>query len=171
VRGPGDAWSLRLAAALVLGPSLTLAATSAQDPTAELQSRVEHETDAVHKAKLMQQLGADQFQEMRGDLNGGDFPDAVRVLDQYRDEARSCVKALDAKKTDAAKHPSGFKQLQISLQEALRQLDEMVAGLTVDQQPEFASVRGDLQKMNDHLVKELFPSSPAADAPAEKGDH
>ena len=171
MRGPGDTWGFILAAALVLGPALTPAVRADQDATAELQSRFEHETDAVHKAKLIQPLGEAQFEEIRVDVDGGNYPDAVRILDRYRDEARSCVERLDAKKINAAKHSSGFKELQISLQEALRRLDEIVVELTADQQPEFASVRGDLQKMDDHLVQELFPSSPAPSPSAEKSDH
>ncbi len=171
MRGPGDTWGFILAAALVLGPALTPTVRAEQDATAELQSRFEHEQDPIRKAKMMQQLGMNQFQEIREDVNQGDYPDAVRILDRYRDEARSCVKALDAKKINAAQHSSGFKQLQISLQEALRRLDEIFAGLTADQQPEFASVRGDLQQMNDHLVQELFPGSPAGNPSEEKNSH
>lgn len=171
MRGLGDAWGLILAVTLVFGPALTLAAKAAQDTTAELRSRLEHETDPVHKAKMMDALGAAQFQEIRKDATEGNIPEALRILEQYRDEAQSCVKALDARKIDAEKHPSGFKQLQFSLQEALRRLDEIVAGLTADQQPEFSAVRSDLQKMNDHLVQELFPRRPAANASPEKSDH
>jgi hypothetical protein len=168
LRGPGDAWGFILAAALVLGPALTLTVRAEQDAAAELQSRFEHEKDPIHKAKMMQQLGLDEFQEIREDVNQGDYPDAVRVLDRYRDDARSCVRALDAKKINAAQHSSGFKQLQISLQEALRRLGEILPGLTGDDQPPFLAVRDDLLKMNDHLVHELFPDTPAGNPPAEK---
>lgn len=171
MRGPGDTWGFILVAALALVQVLPLAASAAQNGTAEIQARFEHEKDPVRKAKMMQQLGMDQFQEIGEDVNEGKLTEAARVLEQYRDEAQSCVTALDARKINAAKHSSGFKQLQISLQEALRRLDEIIAGLTSDQQPEFAAVRSDLQKMNDHLVQELFPGSPAANGPAEKSDH
>jgi hypothetical protein len=119
---------------------------------------------------MVEPLGEAQFQEIWKDASEGNIPEAVRLLEQYRDEAGSCVKALDARKIDAEKHPSGFKQLQFSLQEALRRLDEIVAGLTADQQPGFSAVRSDLQKMNDHLVQELFPRRPAVGASPEKSN-
>jgi hypothetical protein len=92
----------------------------------------------------------------------------VRILEQYRDQARLCVEGLDAKKINAAKHSSGFKQLQISVQEALRRLDEILPALTGDQQPPFLAVRDDLQKMDGHLVQELFPRAPVGNPPEEK---
>ncbi|HEX4003884.1 MAG TPA: hypothetical protein VHX36_14635 [Candidatus Acidoferrales bacterium] len=157
--------------ALVCAPELfVMAGAAQQDAVAQFQARFERETDPVRRAKLMQRLGVDEFAKVQKDVSQGDIAEAGRVVDEYRDQARSCVGALDAKKINAAKHESGFKQLQISVQEALRRLDEILAELTADQQPEFAAARSELQKMNDHLVQELFPSSPPAKAPAAKSD-
>jgi hypothetical protein len=171
LRGPGDTWGFILAAALVCSPAFAVTAKAAQNEIAAYQARFEREKDPVHKAKLMPRLGAAEFDEIEGEVNQGNIAGALEILEQYRDEARSCVEGLDAKKINAARHSSGFKQLQISLQEALRRLDQILPGLTADQQPRFLAVRGDLQKMNDHLVQELFPSSPAANPPAEKSNH
>jgi hypothetical protein len=168
LRGPGDAWGLILAAALVCSPvlSVNVQAQAAQDETAAQQARFEHETDPVHKAKMMTRLGRDEFDKIRKDVNDGDFPEALKILGEYRNEAASCVDGLDAKKINALKHSSGFKELQISLQESLRRLDEIDAGLAADEQSEFQGVRVDLQRMNDHLVQELFPGGPAPATPA-----
>jgi hypothetical protein len=171
LRGPAGAWGFILVALLVCLRAPFAPADTAQNDAAAFQGRFEREKNPVHKAKMMQRLGMDEFEEIRKDVSEGNFAEAVRVLDQYRDQARSCVDGLDAKHVNAAKHSSGFKQLQISLQEALRRLDEIIAGLTSDQQPPFLAVRGDLQKMNDHLVQELFPRSPTAGAHEGKSDH
>jgi hypothetical protein len=166
--GPAGARGFALAALLICLPAPFAAADTAQNGTAALQARFAREKNPVHKAKMMQQLGRDEFEEIRMDVNEGNLSEAARVLEQYRDQARLCVEGLDAKNINAAKHSSGFKQLQISVQEALRRLDEIIVGLTSDQQPPFLAVRGDLSKMNDHLVQELFPGSPAGNPPAEK---
>ncbi|HTW23798.1 MAG TPA: hypothetical protein VMD78_09365 [Candidatus Baltobacteraceae bacterium] len=172
MRVTGDTWGwMRLAAFVCLPALFPFAGAAQKNEAAEFQARFDHETDPVQKAKLMQRLGMDQFSEIRKEIDQGNLAEATGILDQYRDDARICIEGLDAKKINAAKHSSGFKQLQISVQEALRQMDEIVAGLTGDQQTEFIAVRGDLQKMNDHLVEELFPSSPAPKPPEEKSDH
>jgi hypothetical protein len=168
LRGPAGA-SRFILASLLLCLSAPFAATgTAQNDAAAFQARFEREKNPVHKAKMMQQLGMAEFEEIETDVNQGEIAEAVRILQQYRDQARLCVEGLDAKKINASKHSSGFKQLQISVQEALRRLDEIMVGLTSDQQPPFLTVRGDLQKMDDHLVQELFPGSPAGNPPAEK---
>ena len=174
MRGPGGTWGFILAAAFVFAPAPFVRAKTVQDDLAAYHARFEHETGAVHRAKLMLRLGRDEFDEIRNDVSEENFPEALGILDEYRDEAGACITALDAKKINAAKHSSGFKELQISLQEALRRLDEIDAGLAADQQSEFVAVRLDLQRMNDHLVEELFPGGPAANPPgppAEKHDH
>jgi len=168
LRGPGDAWGFILAAVLVCSPAFVRIAKAAPNEIAAYHARFEREKDPVHKAKLMQELGAEEFQEIDAEVNHGNIAEAVRILEEYRDEARSCVEGLDAKKINAAKHSSGFKQVHISLQEALRRLGQILPGLTGDDQPPFLAVRDDLLKMNDHLVHELFPDTPAGNPPAEK---
>lgn len=170
MRVTGDTWGpAGLALVLCLAASFSPARAARRDDAAPLQQRFDRESDPVQKAKLMPRLGAAQFDELRKDADAGNLEEATRILDQYRDDVRACVEGLDAKKINAGRHPAGFKQLQISVQEALRQMDEIVAGLTADQQSEFIAVRGDLRKMNDHLVEELFPGSPPPE-PAEDKD-
>jgi hypothetical protein len=130
----------------------------AESRVAELRLRFHSASDAVSRAKLMPQLGEAEFQDIREDVAANRTQDALAALKEYRDEVQLCEKGLDAKKVDAEKHPSGFKQLQISLQESLRRLGEISAGLTADDQASFAPVRSDLDEMNRHLVQELFPS-------------
>jgi hypothetical protein len=167
LREPGGTWGLILAATLVCLPALVSIAKAGPDELAASQARFEHEKDPVHKAKMMQALGAAEFDAIEKDVNQGNLAEAAMTLEQYRDEARSCVEELDAKKIDAAKHSSGFKQLQISLQEALRRLGHILPALTGDEQPPFLAARDDLLKLNDHLVHELFPDTPG-NPPAEK---
>jgi hypothetical protein len=140
-------------------------AASSQGRIAELRSRFVTESDAVHKAKLMPQLGDAEFQEIHKDMADGRIAEALAVLRQYLAEAQSCEKGLDATGIDAEKHPSGFKQLQISLQESLRRLEGVVPQLTSEEQGPFLEVRKDISQTNVHLIHQLFPHEP----PAESG--
>jgi hypothetical protein len=124
----------------------------------QFRSRFQKETDPVHRAKLMPQLGEAQFQEIDKDLVSEKLPDAIAILQQYRDEAASCVKALDAKGVNAEKHPSGFKELELSLRESLRRLDDILVSFSPDEQGPFRAVRNDLDELDRHVIRELFPS-------------
>lgn len=132
-----------------------------QNRTEELRARFNQETNAARKAKLMKDLGEAELKDIDHDLDAGKLSDAASTFERYRDEVRSCQKALDATGNNAEKHSSGFKQLEISVREALRRLDSIIPTLTGDQQSRFTAVRGDLSEINQHLLQELFPHAPA----------
>jgi hypothetical protein len=147
----------------VLAPVL-----SAQDRVTDLRSRFTHESDPVRKARLMPQLGDAEFQQIERDFLAEQLPDALTILQQYRGEAQTCEKGLDAKGIDAEQHPAGFKQLEFSLRESLRRLDDLLVTLTSDDQAPFEVERKDIDDMNRHLIHELFPRQPATEDSDEK---
>src|SRR5579863_3540820 len=138
-------------------------APKASDRVAELRSRFVHEPDPVRKARIMPPLGDAEFREIESDLLAERLPDALAVLQQYRDEAETCEKQLDAKVVNAEQHPAGFKQLQFSLRESLRRLDDLLVTLTADEKAPFEPVRKDIVEMNHRLIRGLFPRQPGAD--------
>jgi len=148
--------------ALLAGP------LPAQNRLAQFRSRFQKETDPIHRAKLMPQLGEAQFDEIDKDLAADKLPDALSVLQQYRDEAESCAKALDAKGVNVEKHPSGFKELELSLRESLRRLDDILVSFTPDEQGLFRVLRNDLDGLDRHLIREIFPSQDDKDTHEEK---
>ena len=157
------AWTVALLVLLVAGAGLC------QNRTEELRARFNQETNAVRKAKLMRDLGETEFKDIDRDVDAGKLSDAAAGFERYRDEVRSSEQALDATGTDAEKHSSGFKQLEISLRESIRRLDVIIPTLTADQQARFLAVRSDLSQISQHLLQELFPHAPAEDG-AGKSD-
>lgn len=156
------------AAAMAAALSLVLLPLQATSSINDLLSRFEHDSNPIHRAKLMPKLGDAEFAAVRKDVDDGDVPAAVQVLQKFRDQARECMKDLDALGTDAEKHPNGFKELQISLRETLRRLDALMGDLTRDEQDQFAGLRKEIDSMNKHVIRELFPRQPDTGAPAPK---
>ena len=155
---------IRLAA---LAAALLAGSARAQDGTPQLRYLFNRQTSAIAKAKLMPRLGAAEFRDARAEIAAGRLPEAAAILVQYRAEAQLCAKGLEAAGTDAEKHPAGFKQLQISLRESLRRINEMLAGLPADDQTPFLAVRKDLDELNRRLIHKLFPHQPAGDSPQQ----
>lgn len=147
---------------LVAATVLCAQAAVAQARIADLRARFVREPSPVNKAKLMPQLGDAEFAEVDTDVAQGKLPEALAVLNQYRDEIDSCDKALAATGVDAEKHPAGFKQLQFSLRDSLRRLDMVIVNMTSDEQAPFLSVRADLGEINVRLIQHLFPHEPPA---------
>jgi hypothetical protein len=158
-----------------IGPIVLLAASLpasifADGKLAQFRSRFQKETDPVHRAKLMPQLGEAQFEEINKDIAADKLPEALSVLQQYRDDVQSCAKTLDAKIANPEKHPSGFKELEFSLRESLRRLDDILVSFTADDQAAFRAVRSDLDQTDRHLIRELFPGQPQKDSGEKSSD-
>lgn len=154
-------WLAALAVSLLSNPAL------AQDRTAQLRSAFEQQAGAIQKAKLMPRLGESEFRDARKEIAAGRLPQAAAILAQYRAEAQLCDQGLEALGTDAEKHPAGFKQLQISLRQSLRRLNEILVGLPADDQAPFLAVHKDLDELNRRLIRKLFPRQPVDDRPGK----
>lgn len=129
-----------------------------KDDLAKYQAKFTQETDPVKKGKLMVRLGRAEFHEIEKDVSGNNLSKAAEELAEYQKQADSVSKALDASGRKAVKNAAGFLQLQISVREALERLNNILVGLTSDQQKPFEDVREDLDELNRHLISELFPS-------------
>ena len=150
-----------------LAASLLFSSAVAQSRTAQLRARFVQESSPVEKAKLMPRLGEGEFQDIRKEVAAGRPAEALAILEQYRAEAQLCAQGLDATRIDAEKHSAGFKQLQISLRQSLRRLNEILVGMTTDEQAPFLDVRKDLEELNRHLIGKLFPRQPVNGEPGK----
>ena len=140
-------------------PTLALA----QDRAAEFHARFAQESDAMRRAQAMPKLGEAEFDEIAKDVDAAKLAEALAILKEYRDEVEACEMGLDARKIDAERHPKGYKQLEISLRQSLRKLNNLLVGFTGDEQAPFAEVRQNLEELNRHLIRELFPKGPNDD--------
>lgn len=150
---------LKLCAAMIAGLML-LAPLAAQDRMAAEKARYEQETDPVRKSRALVKLGADQVEQARKQLNDGEDVASLHTLEQYRDEIQHMSEALRATGADAERKPAGFKELQISVRENIRRIDDLILTLPVDKRPFFREVRADLVKTQNDLIDALFPRQP-----------
>ena len=149
---------IAVAAALALSLSAIL---PAQDALTNALARYEHETDPVRKAKELAKLGNEQVTLAGKQLKSGDEVGSLHTLEQYRDEVQATFRALKATGLDAEKKPAGFKELQISLRETTRHIDDLIFALPVDKRPFFREIRTDLGQVQNDLIDMLFPRGPA----------
>jgi hypothetical protein len=133
---------------------------AAQDRMAMESARYDQEIDPVRKARALVKLGADQVEQSKKQLNDGEDEASLHTLEQYRDEIQHMTDALKATGVDAEKKPAGFKELQISVRENIRRIDDLILTLPVDKRPFFREVRADLVKTQNDLIDALFPRQP-----------
>jgi len=153
---------IRIAAIAALALCVPLAA---QDRLAQDLARYQNETDPVRKARALAKLGDEQVDLAKRQLTADDEVPALQTLQQYRDEVHATVAALNGTGVDAERKPAGFKELQISLRETIRRIDDLILTLEVDKRPFFRVVRNDLFMDQNDLIDKLFPRKPERNAP------
>ena len=134
-----------------------------------LQARFDRETNSVHKAKLLEKLGDAQLELTRRASQANDYKTIGFVMEKYRDNARAAVDALKKDHPDAERHTNGFKQLQIHVHKALREVDEVLVVAPDEYRPPLEIVRRDLAAIDDELLDLLFPRHLNEKKPAAKG--
>jgi hypothetical protein len=141
---------------------------------AEQESREKYEVqfqlerDPVAKAKILAKLGRLEIDQARADLKADKEEQSLADLERYRDQVEGTVQTLSSTGVNAEQHPAGFKELQISLRETLRRIDELILQLPLDKRPWFQAVRSDLTKSQNSLIEALFPT--LGERRSKKGD-
>lgn len=153
---------IRIAAIAALALCVPLAA---QDRLAQDLARYQNEPDPVRKSRALAKLGDEQVELAKKQLKEDDEVASLHTLEQYRDEVKATVEALQATGVDAERKPAGFKELQISLRETIRRIDELILTLEVDKRPFFREVRNDLFTYQNELIDDLFPRRPDRNPP------
>jgi hypothetical protein len=125
-----------------------------------LQTRFDQEPDIMRRARLLVDMSRADLHAVSDEVAAGDNTDALKTLQQFDDDVKNCSDALDAKQINAEEHPGGFKQLQIATRESLERLDDLMVGLSADEQSPFQPIRANLDQLNRHLIRELFPHQP-----------
>src|SRR5260370_32239572 len=88
------------------------------------------------------------------------------VMEKYRDNAGGAGDALKKDHRDGEHHTNGFKQLQIHVHKALREVDEELVVVPDEHRPPLEIVRRDLAAIDRQLLDLLFPLHPNEKTPA-----
>lgn len=119
----------------------------------ELQTRFDHETNSVHKAKLFEKLSDEQLAEVRHASQASDYNAVGTIMEKYRDNARAAVAALKKEHPNAEHQINGYKQLQIHIRRAIRDLKETVLLAPDEYKPPLQLVERDLALIDDELAE------------------
>ncbi len=152
---------VRSARTLVLLTVVSLSwPVSGADKLSDLQARFDQETNAVHKAKLFEKLGDEQFAEARHASQTRDYVTVGQIMESYRDNARAALNALKKEHPNAEHQLSGYKRFQIHVHRGVREVDEEILVVALEYRPPLELVRRDLSSMDDEVLLMLFPRRP-----------
>jgi hypothetical protein len=124
------------------------------------KSGFERESDPVQRAKLLARMGQQEFDAIDRDAAAKNLDRVLEQLRIYHEQVVQAHEGLVAAKIDASRKPAGFRQLEISLRENVRRLDDLAFSFPVEERQPFEQIREELAKIHDDLVDRLF-SAPA----------
>jgi hypothetical protein len=132
----------------------------------DLQARFDRESNSAHKAKLFEKIGDEQLASTRRASQSADYAIVAQTMEKYRDNARAAFEALKKDHPNAEHQLNAYKQLQMHVRKALRELREMVLLAPAEFKPPLQLVQDDLATIDDQLLRMLFPTRPAPKNPA-----
>jgi hypothetical protein len=88
----------------------------------------------------------------------------VKTVQALETESREVETGLEGTGIDAEKSPSGFKEFQIAVRDSIERLNDLMAGMTADQQEPFGHARKELEVIDRSLIQRLFPRQPKAES-------
>ncbi len=142
--------------------SMALAAQTArvQRDIAKHEANYRSKTNPVDRAKAVVKLGRAEYAAARQSQDAGNVRGAFEFLAKYNEQAITAHDALEKMGVDPEKHSNGFRQLEISVRESLRELREMMGRVPLEQRESFVALEKDLDVLNQKLILELFPRQP-----------
>lgn len=156
-------------AAVVFGLTFPFGAVAQQKPQlsagvqkdlANSKAHYDNEKDPVGRAKALGNLGRAEIRAAREMTNAGDFDAALQYLKEYDGQAHERHDALLKTGVNAENHSSGFRQLQISVRESMRDVREIAEQVPYTQREPFDAQHQDLEDLNQQIILELFPRRP-----------
>jgi hypothetical protein len=126
----------------------------------ELQRRFDNEADGVNKARMLRKLGDAQFLREREAAKAGDFSTAGLIMEKYRDNVRAALEAVKKVHPDGERHPNGYKQLEMHIEDGLREVQDLLASAPEPYQPPLQIVKADLLELDKETLHRLFPRRP-----------
>ena len=119
--------------------------------------KYDHAENAVDRAKALGKLGREEYAAARQAIDAGRIDESLQFLRDYNQQASDTHAALLKTGVDASKNSNGFRQLQISVRERERDLNELIRRVGFEQSQPFEELRKSLDELNQKLIQELFP--------------
>ena len=150
----------RLCFWLVIGVMLLAGGSALGRETEEqLLQRIQNEQNPVKKAKDEIKLAQLKLTQVQNAYSQGHIEPGVKLLGAFVDAMKSSWKLLQDSGRKAWKHPEGFRELDISLREDVRTLQDLGRTVSYFDRAPLVDAAQQLDQMRDEVLHELFPEN------------
>jgi hypothetical protein len=164
-RGPWTVLSVWLAIGAILLAGLCAMGRETEE---QLRQRIESEQNPVKKAKDEIKVARLKFMQAHDAYLQGHTEEGVKILGAFVDTLKTAWKLLESSGRKASKQPEGFRELEISLREHVRSLQDLGQNVSYFDRAPLAKAAEELEGMRVEVLHALFPG----DIPLpRKGSH
>ena len=154
----GRRWTRILGSGLVIG-ILMLPGPAAwgRETEEQLLQRIQEEHDPLKKAKDEIKLAQLRLTQVQNAYSHGHIETGAKLLGALVDAMKSSWKFLQDSGRKASKHPEGFRELDISLRENVRALQDLGRTVSYFDRAPLTNAAQQLDQMRDEVLHALFP--------------
>jgi hypothetical protein len=159
----------------VLGILMASAPAPCRETEDQLLQHIQNETNPVKKAKDEIKLASLRFVQVRDEYTDGRIDSGAKLLGTFMGDMKNSWKLLQDSGRKAWKQPEGFRELEISLREDVRLLQDLARSVSYFDRGPLLNAAEQLEHMRDDVLRAQFPGGNprtiknAAASPATQG--
>jgi len=123
----------------------------------QLQQRIKDEQNPVRKAKYEIKLANLELAQVHDEYTAGQIEDGAKLLGTFVGEMKSAWKLLQGSGRKASRQPDGFRELEISLREDVRALQDLARAVSYFDRDPLLNASQQLEKMRFEVLDAQFP--------------
>jgi len=127
------------------------------DTEEQLLQRIQTEQNPVKKTKYEIKLAGLKLAQVHDAYSQGHPDEGAKFLAAFVDSVKFSLKSLQDSGRKAPKQPEGFRELEISLREEIRVLQDLQPSVSYLDRPPLENAVHELEEMRSEVIKALFP--------------
>ncbi len=152
-----ERWTVLSVWLAVLGILFASVCALGRDTEEQLLQRIQTEQNPVKKAKDEIKLAKLKFTQVQDAYSQGQTEAGAKLLGTFVDVMKTSWKLLQDSGREAAKHPEGFRELEIALREDVRLLQDLERTVSYFDRAPLAKAAQELEQMRVEVLHALFP--------------
>ena len=141
----------------VLGILMASAPAPCRETEDQLLQRIQQEPNPVKKAKDEIKLASVRFTQVRDEYTDGRIDSGAKLLGTFMGDMKNSWKLLQDSGRKAWKQPEGFRELEISLREDVRLLQDLARSVSYFDRGPLLNAAEQLEHMRDDVLRAQFP--------------
>jgi len=126
----------------------------------QLLQRIQGEQNPVKKAKDEIKLATLKLEQLHEAYSQGKVEAGTKLLGTFVETMQTSWKTLQGSGRKAAKQPEGFRELEISLREHVRSLQDLERTVSYYDRAPLGNAEHELEQTRAEVLRALFPGTP-----------